>query len=44
MVASNFTDPELRLAGALNGFPWFADAEPVQVFRDAMDAAGVAEY
>jgi branched-chain amino acid transport system substrate-binding protein len=44
VVASNFTDPELRLAGALNGFPWFADAEPVQAFRDAMDAAGVEEY
>ena len=44
VVASNFTDPELRLAGGLNGFPWFADAEPVQAFRDAMDAAGVAEY
>ena len=44
VVASNFTDPELRLAGALNGFPWYADAEPVQTFRDVMDAAGVAEY
>ena len=44
VVASSFTDPELRLAGALNGFPWYADAEPVQAFRDAMDAAGVTEY
>jgi branched-chain amino acid transport system substrate-binding protein len=44
VVASNFTDPELRLAGGLNGFPWYADAEPVQTFRDAMDAAGVEEY
>ena len=44
VVASNFADPELRLAGALNGFPWFADAEPVQAFRDVMEAAGVEEY
>ncbi len=44
VVASSFTDPELRLAGGLNGFPWFADAEPVQAFVDAMDAAGVTEY
>jgi branched-chain amino acid transport system substrate-binding protein len=44
VVASNFTDPELRLAGALNGFPWFADAEPVQAFRGAMEAAGVEQY
>ena len=44
VVASNFTDPELRLAGALNGFPWFVDAEPVQPFLDAMEAGGVTEY
>ncbi len=44
VVASNFTDPELRLAGSLNGFPWFGDAEPVQAFRDVMDAAGITEY
>jgi branched-chain amino acid transport system substrate-binding protein len=44
VVASNFADPELRLAGALNGFPWFADAEPVQAFRDVMDEYGVEEY
>ena len=44
VVAANFADPELRLAGALNGFPWFSDAEPVQAFRDVMEAAGVEEY
>jgi len=44
VVASAFTDPELRLAGGLNGFPWYVDAEPVQAFVDAMDAAGVTEY
>ena len=44
VVASNFADPAIRLAGGLNGFPWFADAEPVQAFRDAMDSAGVTEY
>jgi branched-chain amino acid transport system substrate-binding protein len=44
VVASSFTDPELRFAGGLNGFPWFADAEPVQAYRDAMDAAGVEAY
>jgi branched-chain amino acid transport system substrate-binding protein len=26
----------LKFAGALNGFPWWADAKPVQEFRDAM--------
>ncbi len=44
VVGSAFTDPALRLAGGLNGFPWFADAEPVQTFRDVMESAGVEEY
>jgi branched-chain amino acid transport system substrate-binding protein len=26
----------LKLAGTLNGFPWYADAAPVKVFRDLM--------
>jgi branched-chain amino acid transport system substrate-binding protein len=32
-----------RLTGGLNAFPWFADAEPVQNFRDVMDDQGVSE-
>ena len=44
VVGSTFADPALRLAGGLNGFPWFADAEPVQAFRDVMESAGVEEY
>jgi branched-chain amino acid transport system substrate-binding protein len=28
--------PGLKLAGAINGFPWWADAEPVQQFRNVM--------
>jgi branched-chain amino acid transport system substrate-binding protein len=44
VVASAFSDPELRLAGGLNGFPWFVDAAPAQAFRAAMDAAGVKDY
>lgn len=31
------------LTGGLNGFPWFVDAEPVQRFRDVMEAGGVEE-
>jgi branched-chain amino acid transport system substrate-binding protein len=34
---------DLRLTGGLNGFPWFVDAEPVQRFRDVMEANGVDE-
>jgi branched-chain amino acid transport system substrate-binding protein len=34
---------DMRLTGGLNGFPWFVDAEPVQHFRDVMDANGVDE-
>lgn len=35
--------PTLRLAGALNAFPWWVDAAPVKDFRAAMAANGVAE-
>jgi len=45
MVASNFSDPELRMAGGLNGFPWFVDDEPVAEFRRIMELyAPDAEY
>jgi branched-chain amino acid transport system substrate-binding protein len=33
----------LRLAGGVNGFPWWVDSEPVQEFRDAMEEQGVGE-
>jgi branched-chain amino acid transport system substrate-binding protein len=36
-------DDEIKLAGALNSFPWFVDAEPVQTYRDVMEAQGVDE-
>lgn len=36
-------DVEWKLTGGLNGFPWFVDAEPVQAFRDVMEAHGVDE-
>lgn len=36
-------DVDWRLTGGLNGFPWFVDAEPVQKFRDVMEANGVDE-
>jgi branched-chain amino acid transport system substrate-binding protein len=32
-----------RLTGGLNAFPWYADAEPVQNYRDVMDDQGVSE-
>jgi branched-chain amino acid transport system substrate-binding protein len=32
-----------KLTGGLNAFPWCADAEPVQNFRDVMDEQGVSE-
>ncbi|PHV64909.1 ABC transporter substrate-binding protein [Williamsia muralis] len=27
----------MKMAGTLNGFPWWADSEPVKKFRDALD-------
>jgi branched-chain amino acid transport system substrate-binding protein len=35
---------DLRAAGNFPWFPWYADAEPVQQFRDAMDDAGFDNY
>ena len=36
-------DKKIKLAGALNGFPWWVDAAPVKQFRDVMAAGGVGE-
>jgi branched-chain amino acid transport system substrate-binding protein len=36
-------DDEIRLAGALNSFPWFVDDEPVANFRAVMEEYGVDE-
>lgn len=33
----------IHLVGGLNAFPWWVDDAPVAEFRDAMNAAGVAE-
>jgi branched-chain amino acid transport system substrate-binding protein len=34
-------DSNIKLTGALNGFPWWVDAAPVKHFRDVMAAGGV---
>jgi branched-chain amino acid transport system substrate-binding protein len=31
----------IRLAGAINAFPWFTDAEPIKAFREIMDKENV---
>jgi branched-chain amino acid transport system substrate-binding protein len=36
-------DDEIKLAGALNAFPWFVDAEPVANYRAVMEEQGVDE-
>lgn len=42
VVASDFEEVEgLRLIGGINGFPWWADAEPVQTYRDITEGAGI---
>jgi branched-chain amino acid transport system substrate-binding protein len=38
-----YSGQDIPLTGGLNGFPWFADAEPVQHFRDVMEANDVDE-
>lgn len=38
-----YGEGDMRLTGGLNGFPWFVDAEPVQQFRDVMEANGIDE-
>jgi branched-chain amino acid transport system substrate-binding protein len=32
----------IKLAGGLNGFPWWVDDAPVKEFRDVMEAGGVS--
>lgn len=34
----------VTMMGLLTGFPWWADAEPAQQFRDVMADAGFADY
>jgi branched-chain amino acid transport system substrate-binding protein len=41
--AGLYAGQDIPLTGGLNGFPWFVDAEPVQHFRDVMEANGVDE-
>jgi branched-chain amino acid transport system substrate-binding protein len=36
-------DDEIKLAGALNAFPWYVDAAPVAEFRNVMKDQGVDE-
>jgi branched-chain amino acid transport system substrate-binding protein len=36
-------DKKIKLAGGLNGFPWWVDAAPVKQFRDVMAAGNVGE-
>lgn len=38
-----YAGQDIPLTGGLNGFPWFVDAEPVQHFRDVMEANEVDE-
>jgi branched-chain amino acid transport system substrate-binding protein len=40
---SLYAGQDIALTGGLNGFPWFVDAEPVQHFREVMEANGVDE-
>lgn len=35
--------PNIRLAGGLNGFPWWSTSPAAQTFRDAMATQGVAD-
>jgi branched-chain amino acid transport system substrate-binding protein len=40
VTAADFEDLGVRMIGGINGFPWWADAEPVQNFLDAFDTYG----
>jgi branched-chain amino acid transport system substrate-binding protein len=40
VVAANYDDPQLKLTGALSGFPWWSTAAPVAQFRDVMKQYG----
>jgi branched-chain amino acid transport system substrate-binding protein len=43
VTASLYDAPGIRLAGGLNGFPWWVDDAPVKHFREVMTAQKVAE-
>ena len=43
VTASLYDTPKIRLAGGLNGFPWWVDDAPVKHFREVMASQGVAE-
>jgi branched-chain amino acid transport system substrate-binding protein len=40
VTGADFEDLGVRLVGGINGFPWWADAEPAQAFRDAFETYG----
>jgi len=40
ITAPDFEVLDIRLIGGLNGFPWWADAEPVQTYRDVNEKYG----
>jgi branched-chain amino acid transport system substrate-binding protein len=42
VIASEFEAQEgIRLAGVIHGFPWWADAPPVETYNSVTEAAGV---
>jgi branched-chain amino acid transport system substrate-binding protein len=43
ITVRDFGDSNLRLAGSLNGFPWYADDPKVEEFRQVMEDQGVDE-
>jgi len=43
VVSTLYDAPNIRLAGAINGFPWWTDDPPVEQFRAVMAAGGVSE-
>jgi branched-chain amino acid transport system substrate-binding protein len=43
VMADLYNTPNIRLAGALNTFPWWVDDAPVKHFRDVMKERGVEE-
>jgi branched-chain amino acid transport system substrate-binding protein len=43
VMADLYDTPDIRLAGALNTFPWWVDDAPVTHFRDVMKARHVDE-
>lgn len=43
VMAELYDTPDIRLAGALNTFPWWVDDAPVKHYRDVMKKRGIAE-